>query len=77
MAKKFVVTTPNRTGSALVGLRGTVWAFHMSRADKFDTMAEAEAALLRAKPFMQARTYKACAISEVDEHDPMFDEDAP
>ncbi len=46
-------------------LRGTVWAFSMERAQKFESIAEAQAALDKAKPFMKARQYKAAHIEEV------------
>jgi hypothetical protein len=45
-------------------LRGTVWAFDMSRAQKFETREAAEAALLRAKKFMKASVFRAAVIKD-------------
>lgn len=61
----FIVVTPNAVGE-LVPLRGTVWAFSMDRAQKFETKELAQAALDKAKQFMKARTYKAARIVEVE-----------
>ena len=61
---KFIVVTPNALGH-MVPLRGTIWAFEMDRATKFETAEAAKAALDRAKKFMKARTYKAARIVEV------------
>lgn len=63
--KKFIVVTPNKVGE-LCPLRGTIWAFSMDRAQKFDTRELAQAALDRAKKFMKAKTYKAASIIEVE-----------
>lgn len=63
---KFIVVTPNLAGQ-LVPLRGTVWAYDMERAQKFDTREQAQAGLDKAKPFMKAKTYKAAKIQEVSE----------
>lgn len=63
---KFIVVTPNGVGE-LVPLRGTVWAFSMDRAQKFETEALAQAALDKAKQFMKAKTYKASKIVLVEE----------
>lgn len=57
----FIVVTPNLVGE-LVPLRGTVWAFHMDRAQKFETQELAQAALDNARKFMKAKTYKAAKI---------------
>lgn len=61
----FIVTTPNALGQK-VPLRGTVWAFSMDRATIHPTAEEAQAALLAAKPFMKARTFKAARIEPVN-----------
>lgn len=60
----FIVTTKTGAGEK-VPLRGTVWAFSMDRAQRFDTREQAQAALDRAKQFMKARTYKNSTIEEV------------
>jgi hypothetical protein len=46
-------------------LRGTVWAFSMDRATRFETEAAAEVALLKAKKFMKAAQFKAARIEAV------------
>lgn len=46
-------------------LRGTVWAFDMSRAQEFPTREAAQAALDKARKFMKASIYKKAVISEV------------
>lgn len=61
---KFIVTTEIALGER-VPLRGTVWAFSMDRAQKFDTREAAQAALDKAKQFMKAKFYKAARIEEV------------
>jgi hypothetical protein len=58
---KFIVVTPNAVGE-MVPLRGSVWAFSMERAQVFETKEAAEAALLKAKKFMKAKTFKAAKI---------------
>jgi len=47
-----------------VPLRGTVWAFDMSRAQLFPTREAAQAALNKARPFMKAATFKRAQIEE-------------
>ena len=46
-------------------LRGTVWAYDMSRAQKFETREAAQAALNKAKQFMKACIYKAAVIEQI------------
>ena len=46
-------------------LRGTVWAYSMDRAQRFETRELAQAALLKAKPFMKAAMFKKARIVEV------------
>ena len=46
-------------------LRGTMWAFSMDRATKYETREAAQAALDKAKKFMKAAQYKAARIEEV------------
>lgn len=46
-------------------LRGTTWAYSMERAQRFETREAAQAALLKAKPFMKAATYKKAIIEQV------------
>lgn len=46
-------------------LRGTVWAFSMDRAQRFETREAAQAALDNAKPFMKVKQYKSAQIKEV------------
>ena len=46
-------------------LKGTVWAFSMERAQKFETQADAAAALVKAKKFMKAAIFKKAKIEEV------------
>ena len=48
-----------------VPLRGTVWAFSMDRAQRFETKEDAEKALLKAKMFMKPSIYKKAVIKEV------------
>lgn len=43
-------------------LRGTIWALSMERAQRFETREAAQAALLKAKPFMKAAQFKAAVI---------------
>jgi hypothetical protein len=53
-------------------LRGTNWAYDMSRAQTFETRDAALAALNKAKKFMKAAVYKAAVIKEIvisDSHD--------
>jgi hypothetical protein len=47
-------------------LRGTVWAFSMERAQKFDTRAEAQTMLDRAKKFMKPALYRKALIEEIE-----------
>lgn len=46
-------------------LRGTVWAYSMDRAQKFETREAAQIGLDKAKQFMKARQYKAAVIEEL------------
>jgi len=71
MTKKFIVTTKTGIGET-VPLRGTVWAFHMSRAQLFPTKEAAQAGLDKAKQFMKAKTYKSAKIEEVEDHEGSF-----
>ncbi len=63
---KFIVTTPNLAGQP-VPLRGTIWAFSMDRAEKFDTRELAQAALDKAAKFSKKSTIKRATITEVPE----------
>ena len=56
----FIVTVTNN--GIKWPLRGTVWAFDMSRAQIFPTREAAQAALVKAKPFMKAAIYKRAVI---------------
>jgi hypothetical protein len=47
-------------------LKGTVWAFDMSRATRHETREAAQEALVKAKPFMTAKIYKRAVIEEVE-----------
>jgi hypothetical protein len=47
-------------------LRGTVWAFDMSRAQKFASPEEAQAALEKARKFMKPAIYKKAVILQVE-----------
>ena len=49
-----------------VPLRGTVWAFSMDRAQRFESREEAQAMLDKAKKFMKAAIYKKAVIKEVE-----------
>jgi hypothetical protein len=60
---KFIVTVVHN--GLKVPLRGTVWAFSMERAQKFETRELAQAALDRAQRFMKASVYKKAVIEEV------------
>ena len=62
---KFIVTTKNGIGEK-VPLRGTIWAFSMDRAQRFDTREAAQAQLDRAKQFMKAKVYKSAVIEEIN-----------
>lgn len=62
---KFIVTV-NHNGEKWP-LRGTVWAFSMDRAQRFDTRELAQTALEKAKKFMKAKVYKKAVIEEVSE----------
>lgn len=46
-------------------LKGTTWAFSMDRAQKFETSADAHAALVKAKPFMKAAMFKKAVVKEI------------
>ena len=46
-------------------LRGTNWAYDMSRALYYPTREEAQAALDRARKFMKPAVYRAAVIEEV------------
>jgi hypothetical protein len=59
----FIVTV-NHNGEKWP-LRGTVWAYSMDRAQKFETREAAQAALDKAKPFMKAAIFKKAQIEEV------------
>jgi hypothetical protein len=59
----FIVTVVHNGNE--VPLRGTVWAFDMSRAQKFESRDAAQAALLKAKQFMKASVFKKAVIKEV------------
>lgn len=63
-ARKFIVTVKHN--GEKWPLRGTVWAYSMDRAQKFDTRELAQAALTKAKQFMKVAIYKAAIIEEVD-----------
>lgn len=67
MPQGFIVTTKNKAGET-VGLRGTVFAFHMSRTTIHDTRAEAEAAWQKASAFYPKRGPRAVKveITEID-----------
>jgi len=56
----FIVTVLNN--GTKWPLRGTVWAFDMSRAQLFETEAEARAALEKARKFMKPAIYKRAVI---------------
>jgi hypothetical protein len=43
-------------------LRGKTWAGSLQRADRFATMDEAREALIRAKPMMKPKAFKAACI---------------
>lgn len=60
----FIVTVEHN--GSVWPLRGTVWAFSMDRAQHFNTREEAEAALLKAKPFMKATLFKKAKIVETE-----------
>jgi hypothetical protein len=60
----FIVTV-NHNGH-LVPLRGTVWAFDMSRAQQFATCEEAMAALEKARKFMKPAIYKKAVVLQVE-----------
>jgi len=56
----FIVTVTNN--GIKWPLRGTIWAFDMSRAQVFETREAAQAALAKARPFMKAAIYKRAVI---------------
>ena len=56
----FIVTVTHNGNK--VPLRGSVWAFHMDRAQKFETPEAAQAALDKAKKFMKAAIYRKAVI---------------
>lgn len=45
-------------------LRRTIWTADPDRADRFETRDAAQAALVKAKPFMKAAQFKAARIEE-------------
>ena len=47
-------------------LLGTVWAYSMDRAQKFETADAARAQLAKAKMFMKAAQFKAAVVEQVD-----------
>lgn len=60
----FIVTVCHN--GQIVPLRGTVWAFSMDRAQKFDTCEAAMAALEKARKFMKASVYKKAVVIQID-----------
>jgi 3-hydroxy-3-methylglutaryl CoA synthase len=60
----FIVTVVHNGN--MVPLRGTVWAFDMSRAQKFDTCEAAMAALEKARKFMKASVYKKAVVIQLE-----------
>lgn len=60
----FIVTVTHNGNK--VPLRGTVWAFDMDRATKYETREAAQAALDKARKFMRASIYKKAVIEEVE-----------
>lgn len=60
----FIIVTKNAAGET-VGLRSTVWAFSIDRATRYATRELAQAALVKAKKFMKAKTYKSSVIIEI------------
>jgi hypothetical protein len=59
----FIVTVTNN--GIKWPLRGTVWAYDMSRAQLFETQENAEFALKKARPFMKAAIFKKARIEQV------------
>lgn len=60
----FIVTYTSPSGT-MYPLRGTIWAFDISRAQRFETREAAQAVLVAAKKFMKAAVYKVAKIVEV------------
>lgn len=61
----FIVTMKNGAGER-VPLRGTVWAYSMDRAQRFETREAARAQLDKAKKFMLNQVYRRAEIEEVE-----------
>jgi hypothetical protein len=61
----YIVTVEGPTGVRFP-LRGIVVAYHMDRAEKFQSRSNAELALQKAKKFMKAETFKTARIEQVD-----------
>lgn len=64
MSTAFIVTVTHNGNT--VPLRGTVWAFSMDRAQRFETRDAAQAALNKARPFMKAAIFKKATIQEIE-----------
>jgi hypothetical protein len=59
----FQVTVMNAGSKFWLG--GTVWRFAADRATTHETVEAAKAALVKAKPFMAAKVYRAAVIEPV------------
>lgn len=55
------VTTVNHSGNTFY-LRGTIWTAYLERATIYPDISTGVAALLKAKPFMPAKLFKAAKI---------------
>lgn len=60
----FIVTVAHN--GEIWPLRGTVWAFSMDRAQKFETPEAAAAALEKARKFMKPAIYKKAVIIQTE-----------
>lgn len=59
----YIVTLINK--DTKFWLRGTTWAFHADRANKFETYDDAVKALLKASKFMKPSLVKKAVIEGV------------
>ena len=59
---RYIVTLTNKGHE--FWLRGTTWAFHAERADMFDSIPQAQAALQRAAKFMRPAMVKQVKIEQ-------------
>lgn len=61
----FIVTFPSVSGTSRLPLRGTIIAFDMDRAQRFETREAAQAALDKFRKFHKPKLCKQARVEEV------------